>query len=638
MVLPVRHETERAASEIVRAHLLGYDVEAEAAKGAEDLIARTESRQRLLELLRIAVVQEQLFKSGPFDDARNEAQESTLEQLTWFIHHRRRDAEVLSARFLRRIGRFLELHGVRDEAPSPELDDALLRLFQSRRRQNEIDAYMLAIVQALASQPADASSTTEPRVQRVIFEKLANTAVQRRKTVLATATWNLIYQWYDLPEHRDAIGRLLHEADEAVAVLVGTGHGPDERAQAHERLLSVPLETLVHTVPRALTWSPTPPQAVLRLLLERVYGSQDQEPLAGFPARFAARKVWLAHDAWAVGVILPSADELMAVVAALPRGVPVDLFLAAEPSEDAMQAAARSMEHCPVLTFIWPKTADALDVRTYRVESGEATENVLLRHFHSARPVASQVARLTNFSLERLPAPGVLFAARASAAEEERIIVMAELEQFAPVIEQTYVRVPEFEKVYLDAVEVLRDYRRMREGEPVWNRITFLIGQVIELTEHQMELLAGRLSPPTLDLGLEKVELRGRFTFGKSQPPQPLVAEWSNPVGLGATGCVQQTSASTDAHAVAVRAAGAGRAPTRSVLPVRGYQATGCRSRASRAVNEGRFEEFDLDDSGRLASTGDRPYGHNQANVVVGVITNWTTRFPEGLTRVLIHR
>ncbi len=633
--LPARDEPDPHPVAVLQARLLGYEVDAAQVAEAAKQVGERGTRQQLLDLLRLAVVQDQLFKSGPFDDAKNEAQESTLEQLTWFIHHRRRDATALSARFLRRIGRFLELHGVTEDSPVPRVEDALLRLFQSRRLQAEIDAHMLTIVKALAGQPVDAHSTTEPRVQRVIFEKLANAAVQRRANLLATAAWNLIYRWYDLPDHREAMGRLLHEADEAVAILVKPGYGPDERAEAHARLLRVPIETLVHTVPRAVEWSPGPPQALLRLLMERVYGSQDQEPLGGMPPNVAARRVWRAHNEWAAGVVVPVPTELTAIISALPRGVPVDLFLAFEPSDELMQSVAGSLGDCPALTFLWPKSSELMDVRTYIVEGGSAREEALLKHFHSARPVAQQVKRLSNFALERFSAPGILFAARASAPEEERLVVMAEIEQFDPIIEETYVRVPAFEKVYLDAVEVLRDYRRTRQGEPVWNRISIVVGRVVDLTEEQMERLAERLSPPTLDLGLEKVELHGRFSFGRANPPEELVAEWSNPVGLGV---------SVSYHKPRHRPM-----PTRSRYE---QQVLVARRRGlfypyevikrlvalegDRAVNEGRFEEFDLDAEGKLASVADRPYGHNQANVVVGVITNWTTRFPDGLTRVLI--
>jgi len=49
----------------------------------------------------------------------------------------------------------------------------------------------------------------------------------------------------------------------------------------------------------------------------------------------------------------------------------------------------------------------------------------------------------------------------------------------------------------------------------------------------------------------------------------------------------------------------------------------------------GDFVEHDLDSGGRLVAV-DRPYGQNKANIIVGVIRNFTTRYPEGMTRVLL--
>jgi acetyl-CoA carboxylase carboxyltransferase component len=49
----------------------------------------------------------------------------------------------------------------------------------------------------------------------------------------------------------------------------------------------------------------------------------------------------------------------------------------------------------------------------------------------------------------------------------------------------------------------------------------------------------------------------------------------------------------------------------------------------------GDFVEHDLDASSRLVPV-DRPYGQNKANIIAGVIRNFTTRYPEGMTRVLL--
>ncbi len=49
----------------------------------------------------------------------------------------------------------------------------------------------------------------------------------------------------------------------------------------------------------------------------------------------------------------------------------------------------------------------------------------------------------------------------------------------------------------------------------------------------------------------------------------------------------------------------------------------------------GSFVEHDLASDGRLIPV-DRPYGQNKANIIAGVIRNFTTKYPEGMERVLL--
>jgi acetyl-CoA carboxylase carboxyltransferase component len=49
----------------------------------------------------------------------------------------------------------------------------------------------------------------------------------------------------------------------------------------------------------------------------------------------------------------------------------------------------------------------------------------------------------------------------------------------------------------------------------------------------------------------------------------------------------------------------------------------------------GDFVEHDLNAEGELIPV-DRPYGQNKANIIVGVIRNFTPQYPEGMTRVLL--
>jgi acetyl-CoA carboxylase carboxyltransferase component len=49
----------------------------------------------------------------------------------------------------------------------------------------------------------------------------------------------------------------------------------------------------------------------------------------------------------------------------------------------------------------------------------------------------------------------------------------------------------------------------------------------------------------------------------------------------------------------------------------------------------GDFVEHDLDADGRLVPV-DRPHGQNKANIIAGVIRNFTAEYPEGMTRVIL--
>ena len=49
----------------------------------------------------------------------------------------------------------------------------------------------------------------------------------------------------------------------------------------------------------------------------------------------------------------------------------------------------------------------------------------------------------------------------------------------------------------------------------------------------------------------------------------------------------------------------------------------------------GNFTEYDLNEDNHLIPV-DRPYGKNKAGIVVGIIRNYTSRYPEGMTRVIL--
>ena len=52
-------------------------------------------------------------------------------------------------------------------------------------------------------------------------------------------------------------------------------------------------------------------------------------------------------------------------------------------------------------------------------------------------------------------------------------------------------------------------------------------------------------------------------------------------------------------------------------------------------TSNGTFQEYDLNENQEIVPV-DRPIGNNTCGVVIGLITNVTTKYPEGMTRVWI--
>ena len=630
--LAVRPEPGLDPLRLVEARLLGFDVTADEVAAALLALEHDPSPpwDRLMQLLRAAVVQEQLFKRGPFDDACNEANESSMDQLAWFAHHRRFDPQQLSARYIRRLRRFLALHGISELIEGdPRVAHALMRLFQARRSEADAGALALAILRALArSNPGEAAASPSSIEQRVIFEKLANEAVQRGDLKVATAAWNLIYRLQDLPEFQAEAARAAREA-EPLWEQLSVDQAPAERGEIRQALLALPLGTLVRALAEPV--SRRRPELVLSLLLARIYEVSELEQLPPLLERYPCCRLRTPDGVSVVGVLVAEACDPLPILAALPREAEADLLLGYVPAADAAVRQAR-----PRWTALWVEQGE-MRARTWTCEDGITTERMLLRDFHPARPVAREIERFANFTLERLPAPAGILLLRAVAPGDQRLLAMSEVERFDPVIEGHFVRVPSLERVFLSAVQALREGLRATTGKPpAFNRISLFVRPTVELSRDQMSVLAGRLGPATFDLALHKVALHGRFTLGDAQPPRALAVEWRDPRALGPRLEVvmprhrKVTALSTYQQQVLAARRRRLFHPYEVVSWLTSREDVGRRE-------DGLFEELELDASGTaLVSAQDRPRGNNPAGIVVGVITNWSERFPDGFRRVLL--
>jgi acetyl-CoA carboxylase carboxyltransferase component len=625
-VLPPRREPPAAPLAVLESRLLGFDVTEEDAAAAMDAlrIGPVPARAALMRLVRSAVVQEQLFKSGPYDDAANDLGESSLAQLGWFVHHRRLAPERLSARMIRRLKRFLDLHGLRDEG-DPRVPSALIRLFQAREAEGAQSRLLLELLHALARLPLPQapSETDAPAEQRVLFEKLAGEALQRGDRQVATAAWNLVHLWYDLPARRLAGRAEAARAAQLWARLDAAG------------LAELPLEVLAGEIPD----TPAAAALALSILLARFYPDRaggEAEPVLGRIPRRIARAGGRAEIA---ALLVSDPADLAAALGALPANVEADLWLRAAPAGAAPAGAALAEAAASPRarwTALWVE-AGVLRAATWRPEGAAMREAAYLADLHPAGPIARELARYSAFALRREPAPPGVAVFRATAGKDERLLAFARVETFTPVIEGDYVRVPMLESVFLEAAQALRDTLRGALGRgPEMNRIALFIRPEIALTQPQLQALATRLAPASQDLNLETVSLIGRFTFGAAHAREREV-EWRESLSLGPR---IQVVPPRDGQ-IAIRSlfeqkvAGARRRGLFHPYEVIAWLTA---AREPGGPPRGRFEELELDapQGDRLVPAPARAWGENKAAVVVGMATAASPRFPEGLNRVLI--
>jgi len=648
-IFSTSRDKEMSAGEavrIVQMGLLGYDATDEEIVSASDFLKQAEelpSRRRLFGLLRSWMIQESLFQSGPYDDGCNEAGESSAEQLARFIRHPNDEFDDYSESVETQIRAFLAMHGVINIRRSFALESAIVRLFQAQHAFKRSQRILLSVLAALSRTEDDAEGPAEESSRRVILEQVAKLAVQRNRR-LGQAALEPMYLLCDQPRYRLSMRRLSAEATQYLTQMVDSDATEEAREAARMSLSDMPLPILLGLFPEVISEPVHRQQSLLNTVLDRIYdhvGAAHKLRLEGL----VATKMDLSDGTTPVGIFVPAPDALKDVLTALPDGKVVDLVLGYVPETDDLEASVATVQNCERVSFVWGGGDDGLRSRTYQLGGDVPEEVTLHRDLHPARAVALEVDRLEAFDLTRLPAPGGLFLALAKAKDgsgDERLFAIGEVERFDPEFDQDgeHVRLPSFEKTFLEALHAMRLGLELYngQGKHVWNRLTIFMRPTVCLTRQQIESFAHRLGPPTLGLSLEKVVVRAPIAHPDQPEKEPVdsIVEWQNPTGRGPVLSFAlprqrpiRVLSEYERRVVEARRRGLFY-PYELIRSLVSDPGSG-------GFAEGEFEELTLNPAGdELVSVYKRPYGQNEANLVVGRITNRTKRHPEGLSRILV--
>ncbi|HET9209509.1 MAG TPA: carboxyl transferase domain-containing protein, partial [Thermoanaerobaculia bacterium] len=606
------------------------------------------------ELLRAYADLSSLFRRQTDGDGRLSAEEYL------FTYLRDLDARGagLPEAFLDKLRRALAHYGLNCLDRSPELEESLFRVAISHRQPRQVPAVLALLEGWLERGGFPEVSGLRELLDRVIAE------TQGREPAVHDLAREVRYRAFDRPLLLASRERI-YAAAAVDLTRLAAGVSPEERQGLIRSLVECP-QPLHHLISQRLTRAdPILRAALLEIMVRRYYRIRELKEIRttlldgqtvaladylyrGSPVHLIAIHAGYPRLAWSVEALARLAGE------AEPEAETVsDLYLwrpGAPPPEDAdAEEIAALLAHHPLpagLRRVAVSLAGPPGVRhfTYRrTEGGAFVEDRIYRGIHPLVALRLELWRLQSFLLDRLEAPEGVYLFHGVAREsprDERLFAMAEVRDLTPVrdAEGRVVQLPQLEHMLMEALAGIRRFQSRRAaGERLqWNRVLLGVWPPVDLRPDELTALVHRLAPLSEGLGLEKVAVRCRIPDRESGELRDWVLEISNFEG---SGMVLRFRKPKEVPLKPLREY------AQKVVDLRRrglpypYEVVKrlapSQREAAADLPPGEFIEHDLDSAGRLVPV-DRPYGGNKANVVVGVIRNFTPRYPEGMARVIL--
>ncbi len=577
--------------------------------------------------------------------------------------------EHLPEAFTAVLARTLAHYGVASFAPAPELRSALLWIHKAHRRRAAAQRFVLAILERRLARVEAAGAVAVSAGSRAVLDRLVHLS-EGPATALGDLVRRVRHRYVEQPLYEAARRRVHDEAADALRRLAADDLAATAADELVQSLVECPQPLVGMLLPRFATASPPLSARMLEVLLRRYYRIRSLERVgrlaSGTCEGIAGEYVFLGRHIHAFMVYTPAPAlaatlrGLAAAVAQIPSAhdVVLDVLIwrdgglgdaeaAVAELTGAIEAAAlpRAIRRV-VFALAGPESGHTIaGMRhfTFRPTATGYAEERVSRDLHPMMGKRLQLWRLAHIHLERLPSPSDLYLLRGIAREnrkDERLFAFAEVRDVTPLRDEqgAIVQLPELERMFREALAAIRDAQAHRKpGERLhWNRVLLYVWPPLLLSAAELRALAQRLAPATEGLGLEKVVVRARALPPGSTTPRDCVMHLGTPVGRGleiryAEPADQPIRPLTAYGQKVVRMRQRGLVYPYEIVRMLAPSTAGTPGE----FPPGEFIEHDLDADQRLTPV-DRPPGGNTANIVVGVIRNFTAVHPEGMTRVIL--
>jgi acetyl/propionyl-CoA carboxylase alpha subunit/acetyl-CoA carboxylase carboxyltransferase component len=589
------------------------------------------------------------------DEEEGERVRTPREPFRSYLHSLDVELEGLPETFVARLTRALAHYGVRELERGPELEEAVYRIFLAHQRApSQVPAVMALLDQRL--QHAEAL----PELLRDEFHETLDrliVAAQVRYPVVGELARSVRFRIFDSPTIEDARARALAAAREQLRYLAAHPDAADH-AERIDALVASP-EPLIRLLGERIG-GPEGHGPLLELLTRRYYKivALEQVRLSRLDGRqFVTARYSLEGRSIGLIVTLAEAAELPAAVAAvgaLASNTPtaeavVDLYLHwSEPPPDTDTMAAElgqalngarlpaAVRSVAVAVAVGGRAGSDVHHFMFRPGEGGFAEERVTRELHPMIARRLHLWRLANFELTRVAAGEDVHLFHCVAREnpsDERLVALAEVRDLTPVRDAAgrLTALPEPERVLAACLDAIRRVQAQRPPSRRLhgNRVLLYAWPPLDVPLDELTAVTRTLAPITAGLGLEEVSIEARVPAGPDGELRNMAIGFSYQPGVGVTLSVAQppTEPLPTLDEYAQKALRARRRGT--VYP---YELVPVLTRAG-----GTFTEYDLDDDdhGRLVPV-QRPFGANQAGIVVGVVRTFTGRYPEGMVRVAI--
>ncbi|HEV7652758.1 MAG TPA: biotin carboxylase N-terminal domain-containing protein [Actinophytocola sp.] len=545
--------------------------------------------------------------------------------------------------FQDRLTRVMGHYGVTDLERTPELEDAVFRIFLAQRRA----AGDVAVVTTLLRQWLTEPAAGEPLLETagLTLEHLV-AATQVRFPAVADLARSVVFRWFAQPMLRRNRARVYAGVRKNLGYLDANPDAPDRADRIAAMVRST--EPLVRLLGQRIARGDMRNAIMLEVLTRRYYGNKPlirvrTEEVAGCTFVVAERAASSVVSAAVSFDALGGALRGLAELASGEDTLDADIYLGWEkqPEDfDAMVAALHEVVSAhPLPHRVRRLTATVAGSGgavmhhhfTFRPSTTGMTEERLIRGLHPYIAQRMQLERLGKFDLTRLPSSDEeVYLFRCVAREnpsDDRLVAFAQVRDLTELREHDgrLVALPTAEDTIATCLDSIRRAQQRRPSAKRFNtnRIVVYVWPPSDITRAELAMIAGRVLPTTVGAGLEEIE----FIARQRDPATGALVKIAVRISFDATGgselIVGEPSAEPiepvdDYRQKVLRAAS-----RNTVYP---YELTGLL---------GDFVEHDLDGGGKLVPV-DRPKGRNTAAIVAGVITTSTKRHPEGMARVVL--